>query len=908
MRWSIRRDLGLQLLALYLLFLVPIFLGFLVFDQIVSQRLEGAVKASDLALARAIAQETNTAMDQSLQAVARLSEIDAVINYQTLDMGQIFATVYASRPDVNLVYRLDESGIMRFHYPTGPGSTVNQDFSFREYFQRAKTTHQPLLSFGRISPTTEQPVTTAVMPIWDKEGIFNGVVATNIKLQSLSTTLASIASEQRSEEAVDLFIIDAAGKIIAHPNSDYLLIQADENMPDIIEAVLSGGSGNLIELNQSGVETLYSYIPISSVGWGVVVSRPTATAFATARDIHRVALVAIGGLLGFGLLFWFALSRQVIRPLERLAAFSRSIGKDEPIDEHQKAALDIISERPDQIGYLIQSLRRMEQSIDARLKELSTLLQTSAAVVSSLDTEVVLNSILEQLEHLLGIRMCAIVAMEQSQDIFRAQASRGLSKRYVEHIAISPSEPLSTTMRAIRSGKPIQVSDTEKDESFAAMRPRARSEGYRSILAVPLNTQHAPPSVLLVYRPDPHIFSEREIDLLSSFANHATMAIENAALYARSDLRLREQTRRLEALIQSLLDGLVLEDLNERVIYANRRICELIDMPMEQIVNAPVSNFTERLLARTPVRERERIRAEVAAAMEAQGPRRLEIPVRSPQARYYRLQVFDVTATDGTLIGRGQILRDISQNKEIERMRSSLISTVSHELRTPLAAIKGYASTLLADDVDWDIVSQQEFLQIISDETDRLSKLVNDLLDMSRIEAGNLDVSRVECRLTELIDRAARMAHPSLDGRLDIVIPPDLPTIFVDAQRIEAVLRNLIENAAKYSEIGTPIRISSEVQSGKLIVRVSDEGPGIPAEHSEKVFESFYRAGDNLTQPAPGAGLGLAICKGFISAHGGEIWLEPTTKGTRVAFSIPLSPSVSSGAKIQKERTQERTW
>jgi GAF domain-containing protein len=133
-------------------------------------------------------------------------------------------------------------------------------------------------------------------------------------------------------------------------------------------------------------------------------------------------------------------------------------------------------------------------------------------------------------------------------------------------------------------------------------RPRARSEGYRSVLAVPLIAKHTPASALLVYRPDPHVFTQREITLLTSFANHAAMAIENAALYARSDLRLREQTRRLEALIQSLQDGLVLEDLEGTVLYANRRIGELLDLPLEDIVETPGGQLIDRLLTRSPRR------------------------------------------------------------------------------------------------------------------------------------------------------------------------------------------------------------------------------------------------------------------------------------------------------------------
>jgi len=445
MNFSVRRDLGLQLLALYMLLVGPVVLASIGFDRLASQRLKDDVKAADLALARAIAEETNTAMDYALKAVEGLAGYPAVIEADPAGMETLFNTVHSARPDVNLVYRLDAEGIMLFHYPLGPGTTVGVDFSFREYFQRAQKTRAPLLSRGRISPTTEQPVTTAIMPLWRPNGKFLGLVATNITLQSLSTTLESITSAYRPEESFDVAIVDAAGKVIAHPNPVFLLTELKNNQPEVINPVLAGRSGNIIAEDGNGEERLFSYVPIPSAGWGVVISRPTAAAFATPNAFHQGVYLAIIIFLIVGVLFWVMLSRQVIQPLENLAVFSQTIGLDTKITAHQQATLSQLSKRSDQIGHLVHSLRRMEQAIEARLRELSTLLQTSAAVVSSLDSQTVLNSILEQVERLLDIKMCAIVALDKQGGIFRAQASRGLSQYYVEHIAIDPTEPQSVS-------------------------------------------------------------------------------------------------------------------------------------------------------------------------------------------------------------------------------------------------------------------------------------------------------------------------------------------------------------------------------------------------------------------------------------------------------------------------------
>ncbi len=903
-KYSFRQNIAIQMLVLYLLFMGPVVLAWIGFDQFVARQLSEDVKAADLALARAISQETNTTLARALQSTQHLSSYPEVITSDPQGMQKLFSTFLTARPDINLVYRLDADGLMVYHYPLGPSSTVNTDFSFRDYFQEAKRTKRSLLSRGRISPTTELPVTTAVTPIWDDAENFLGVVATNIKLQSLSTTLASIAEEHRPEENFEIMIVDSGGRIIAHPEANLLLSELTKSLPAVTGPVLEGQSGNTIGKDETGVERLYTYAPITSVGWGVIVSRNSDIAFATARMIRRGVLVTIYVFLVLGIIFWIVLSRRVLRPLEFLASYSEKIGTTQHTSESEQEEIALISKRPDRIGRLALSLQRMEESIEARLTELSTLLQTSAVVVSSLNPKTVLNNILEQVERLMNIQSCAIVALDTESGQFRARASRGLSESYSVLFNIDPAEPHSITMQAIESGLPQQVSDTELDANYASQRFRSRSEGYRSILAVPLSTQHSPPAALLVYKPDPHVFSEQEIGLLTSFANHAAMAIENAELYDRSDTRLKEQTRRLEALIQSFQDGLLLEDLHGRVLYANRSISELLAIPMQDILNMPIENLVERLLALSDSSnpdQTSRTRQEILEAIEGERHNQVEISILSDhQKRHLRIQVFNVTDPDDHLIGRGQILSDVTHSQEIERMRTSLISTVSHELRTPLAAIKGYVTTLLANDVEWDEGSQLEFLEIIQSETDRLSDLVSDLLDMSRIEAGNLVVNRVECHLNDLVLSAANRAHPRPKGKLELSFPENTPLLYVDPQRIGAVLRNLIENATKYSGEYTSLQVSASIHNSEIVIRVTDEGPGIPLELSERIFDSFYQVSEGLPRQSSGAGLGLSICKGFVEAHGGNIWMEPCSSGTCIAFSLPIEPSQETQSTTQR--------
>jgi signal transduction histidine kinase len=885
-RWTaFHKDLGVQLLALYLLLTLPFLLTLWIFDGLVGQRIREDVQTSDLSLAQAIAQETDLSIGTALNMVEGLAAYPGVINANSAEMEGIFRTILDTRPDVNLVYRLDAKGMMTFHYPIGPGSTVGTDFSFRDYYQRAVTTTHPLVSQGRISPTTQQAVATAVMPLWSPEGKFLGLVGANIKLESLSETLRAITSEHSAEQGFQIIILDSAEQIIAYADNKMLLHPAGDLLPKDYITRLIEENHTFIQPGPDGEERLYTHAHIQDIGWHVIVSRPTSIAFATQIFLRRIALVTAGTFMLIGVIFWLTLTYRVIVPIERLAPISEGIGLNRMLSTEERNLLAQGSLRNDQIGHLIRSIVKMEDSIGARLKEQATLLETSTAVISSLDLEVVLDQILEQVGRLLTIQMYAIIQLDKNVGSFRIRASRGLSKQFTESLSILPSEPDSVTMRALNSRQPVQVSDTEVDSSYKVRRMRARAEGYRAILAVPLHTTHAPPTALLVFHPTPHVFTENEIQLLVNFANHAAMAVENALLFERSDMQLEEQTRRIESLVESMHDGLILSNLEGGTAYANGRVGVMADLSAQELAGLPVKHILERILVRSQDSEKARHKAQ--KIFEKSGERSAEISISDEgRTSYLRLETFDVVDSRGTLIGRGLLLHDITADRELDRMRTSLISTVSHELRTPLAAIKGYATTLLAEDVQWDRDSQKEFLKIISEESDRLSQLVNNILDLSRLDAGVLRLERVECNIEETIREAAKGVRFT-GNHLEINIQEGLPPMYADPLRLESILRNLFENAVKYGGEETSIRVRVQKMNGNFLFQVEDDGPGIPSGERERVFESFYRVDDSLTRTESGAGLGLAICQGLVRAHGGRIWVEPQERGACIAFSIP---------------------
>jgi two-component system sensor histidine kinase KdpD len=229
---------------------------------------------------------------------------------------------------------------------------------------------------------------------------------------------------------------------------------------------------------------------------------------------------------------------------------------------------------------------------------------------------------------------------------------------------------------------------------------------------------------------------------------------------------------------------------------------------------------------------------------------------------------------------------------EAERLRTALLSSLSHDMRTPLGAITGAASSLLEDAGALSESQRHELLKAILDESQRMNRLIGNLLDMIRVETGALEVQRDWQPLEEIVGVALiRVEERLRDHPVEVKLPPDLPLLNIDGLLIEQVFVNLLENAAKYTPAGTPIEISAAVREGAVVVSVMDRGPGFPAGEEGKVFDKFYRVPMGAAAAAPGGvGLGLTICRGIVTAHGGRIWAENRPAGGAVfLFTLPLA-------------------
>ncbi|MEA2533085.1 MAG: hypothetical protein QOJ93_896, partial [Actinomycetota bacterium] len=236
------------------------------------------------------------------------------------------------------------------------------------------------------------------------------------------------------------------------------------------------------------------------------------------------------------------------------------------------------------------------------------------------------------------------------------------------------------------------------------------------------------------------------------------------------------------------------------------------------------------------------------------------------------------------------VARDITRRKRIDMAKSEVISAVAHELRSPLTSVKGFTSTLLHRWDRFDDETKKHLLVTIESDADRVTRLIGELLDVSRIEAGRLELRRYPIDITEIAQKVTgRLAPTAANHQLSMAFPPDFPAVFGDPDKLEQVLTNLVENATKHTEAGQ-VHVTGVVEDSKVRISVADEGEGIPKEHRLAVFGKFFRRNSGRVGSPSGTGLGLFISKGLVEAHGGRIWVEAgDTGGAVFTFTLPVA-------------------
>jgi len=412
---------------------------------------------------------------------------------------------------------------------------------------------------------------------------------------------------------------------------------------------------------------------------------------------------------------------------------------------------------------------------------------------------------------------------------------------------------------------------------------RAASFGLLTGVGIPLIARQQVIGVIFIFRNYPTRFSTNDRALLQSFADQAAIAVHNAQLYTQT---MREK-QRLDALLDSAADGILILSSDHTIERCNPAFARTLGIPMGAIRGRSHDNIIRWVNIKdgTPLEKAEAGGWPLTpnATLYVEGDLEMHNGMYLPVGITYA----PLINQEGALVNIVVTVRDITRFREAEELKSTFISVISHELKTPVALIKGYTSTLRREDVAWDKAVVHDSLKVIEEETDRLTVLIENLLDASRLQAGALSINLSDVDIKVLAHRIADKFRTQTSIHEIIVdFPDNFPIIMADEDRITQVFSNLLSNAIKYSSKGGEIRLTGKVQNEQVIVCISDQGPGISPNDIPHVFDRFYRSAE-ASRSTKGAGLGLYLSKAVIEAHGGRIWVDPKPgDGARICFSL----------------------
>ena len=542
--------------------------------------------------------------------------------------------------------------------------------------------------------------------------------------------------------------------------------------------------------------------------------------------------------------------------------------------------------------------------IEALRDRLSRLSEASLRINESLDLDTVLQEVVDSARALTGSPYGVITTLDDS----------GLPKDFVTsgmtpeaHRALENYLPDGLLVYRYLSGlrEPLRISnyhDYVASMGLSDFLPFSVS----SFLAAPI--RHAGRAVGNIYlgKQGPgDEFTQEDEETLVMFASQAALVISNA----RRHWSEQQARANLETLIDTSPVGVAVFDARTGApISFNREAARIVGAL--QTPGRPPEQLLEVLtFRRADGREISLDEFPMAQALNTgETVRAEEIVIQVPDGRSVTTLI---NATPIYSEGGGELesvvvtLQDMTPLEEIERLRAELLGVVSHELRTPLAAIRGSATTMLDDESALDPAEMRQFHRIIVEQADRMRALISDLLDVARIETGTLSVSPETTEAAVLVDDA-RNTFLNAGGRNNILIelPPDLPLVMADRRRIVQVLGNLLSNAARHSPESSAIRVSAVRQGAHVAVSVADEGRGIPADRLPHLFRKFSRI--DAEDQGGDTGLGLAVCKGLVEAHGGRIWAESEGAGLGARFTFTL-PAAGEAASVGPEAVPGRS-
>ncbi len=532
-----------------------------------------------------------------------------------------------------------------------------------------------------------------------------------------------------------------------------------------------------------------------------------------------------------------------------------------------------------------------------RLEELNLLLTFGREVTATLEEGRIYSLLLLKAIELTDSDAGLVVTVDREKQQCTIQALSGYAPDVTADDALMASPAISWEVGIVgwvaRTGKPALIPDVREVEDYLAVRPETRSQ-----LTVPIRWRGEVVGVLNLESSSLSAYDEEDLQLAEMLADLAAAAIGTTRLYNE----IREKREWLAGLVANLPEGIIVTDETLEVVLANEASVRLLglDLPIPEGVSLPgylISRLEAELQEPDSLaRFLERVRTLERGTTEGW------LYFRDATRRIW-LVAAPLCVSGDRPVGRVILVRDARQAEESERAKMGFISLVSHELRSPLTSILGYAELLLSRDFARE--DERAFLEVIFRQADHLSRLVEDLLNLSRLGQGRLRPNWSAVSLAELVASMASQLDSQMGDRhtLLVDIPADLPSTYMDRDKVRSILKNLIENAVKYSPAGGEIvlraeQITEPARAAELgvstpvpflLVSVQDQGIGIPEDALPHIFERFYRVDNTASRAIGGSGLGLTIAKALVELHGGTIWATSRLGyGSTFYFTLPV--------------------
>jgi two-component system, OmpR family, phosphate regulon sensor histidine kinase PhoR len=523
-----------------------------------------------------------------------------------------------------------------------------------------------------------------------------------------------------------------------------------------------------------------------------------------------------------------------------------------------------------------------------RIRELEALGAIARMSSQAGSVEQVGGAVLDAAVRVVDVEACILLLYDRERRILLGKAASGMPDDGWRTFEVPVSDAFNQSL--LTRGKPIVVKDVKGERKLKMT--LAQSIGAKSALVVPVRHEERPIGTLTFYAlNEQRGFDDVTIALAELIANEAADVLERARLQEE----VLEERERASRVLAHVGDGVFFVDRDGVIRLWNPAAAAITGLDALAVLGKTPADALPGWSTIEPL-----VPVATAPASAARYSEALPLELADGE-RWISISAVEFPA------GRVYAFRDLTEERGLDRLKSDFVATVSHELRTPLAAVYGAAMTLRRADIELDDERRDRLLAVIASESDRLARIINEVLAASRLESGAFTLTLESCdpkALTEQVVDAAR-THAPAGVTIELTLTSDLPAVAADPDMMRQVLTNLVENAVKYSPAGGCVHVALEGQEGRVRFAVRDEGLGIPLREQEKIFEKFYRLDPNLTRGVGGTGLGLYICRELIRRMGGRIWVASREQeGSTFFFELPLAQDALAAPASEADRVE----